>query len=46
MKTIILISLTFCVLATTAWAVDVVRYQPQPCNGIDPLAPITFKVVL
>lgn len=46
MRSIILIGLTFFVLVTTAWAIDVVRYRPQPLNGIDPLAPITVKIAL
>jgi hypothetical protein len=46
MKSTILISLTFLVLATTALAVDLVRHHPQPLNGIDPLAPITVKIAL
>ncbi len=46
MRSIILIGLTFFVLATTALAVDLVRYRPQPLNGIDPLAPIVIKIAL
>jgi hypothetical protein len=46
MRSIILIGLTCFVLATTAWAIDVVRYHPQPLNGIDPLAPISVKLAL
>jgi hypothetical protein len=46
MRSIILIGLTFFVLVTTAWAIDLVRYRPQPLNGIDPLAPITIKIAL
>ena len=46
MRSIILIGLTFFVLATTGWAIDLVRYRPQPLNGIDPLAPITIKIAL
>jgi hypothetical protein len=46
MRSIILIGLTFFVLATSALAVDLVRYRPQPLNGIDPLAPITLKIAL
>jgi hypothetical protein len=46
MRSIILIGLTFFVLCTAAFAIDVVRYHPQPLNGIDPLAPITIKIAL
>jgi hypothetical protein len=46
MRSIILIGLTYFVLATTAWAFDLVRYRPQPLNGIDPLAPITVTIAL
>jgi hypothetical protein len=46
MRSIILIGLTFFVLATTAWTIDLVRYRPQPLNGIDPLGPISIKVAL
>lgn len=46
MRSIILIGLAFFVLATTTLAVDLVRYHPQPLNGIDPLAPITIKIAL
>ncbi|MDO9412114.1 MAG: hypothetical protein Q7T81_06030 [Pseudolabrys sp.] len=46
MRSTILISFTFFVLATTAFAVNLVRHHPQPLNGIDPLAPITVKIAL
>lgn len=44
MRSIILIGFTFFVLGATAFAIDLVRYHPQPLNGIDPLAPITIKI--
>lgn len=46
MRSIILIGFTFLVLATTFFAIDLVRYHPQPLNGIDPLAPLTIKIAL
>lgn len=46
MRSTILIGLTFFVLVTSAWAVDLVRYHPQLDNGIDPLAPIKITVAL
>ena len=46
MRSIILIGLTFFVLGTTTWAIDLVRYHPHPLNGVDPLAPITFQIAL
>lgn len=44
MRSIILIGLTFFVLASGVWTVELVRYHPQIESGIDPLAPISFKV--
>jgi hypothetical protein len=46
MKSIILIGLTSLVLVTTGLTIDLVRYHPQPLNGIDPLAPISVKFAL
>ena len=46
MRSIILIGLTFFVVASTAWAIDLVSYHPQPLNGIDPLGPLTVKIAL
>lgn len=46
MRSIILIGFTFFVLGTGAFAIDLVRYHPQPLNGVDPLAPITVKIAL
>lgn len=44
MRSTILIGLTFFVVASGAWAVDLVSYHPQIDTGLDPLAPISFKV--
>ena len=46
MRSTILIGLTFFVLVSSAWAVELVRYHPQPDNGIDPLTPINIAVDL
>ena len=46
MRSIVLIGLTFFVLGTAAFAINLVRYHPQPLNGIDPLAPIIIKIAL
>jgi hypothetical protein len=44
MRSTILIGLTFFVLASSVWTVELVRYHPQIDAGIDPLAPISIKV--
>jgi hypothetical protein len=46
MRSTILIGLTFFVLVSSAWAVELVRYHPQSDNGIDPLAPINITIAL
>ncbi len=46
MRSIILIGLTFFVLASAVWAIDLVSYHPQPLNGIDPLGPLSIKTAL
>lgn len=45
MRSIILIGLTFFLLASAAWTVDLVRYHPHD-NGADPLRPLTVKIAL
>jgi hypothetical protein len=42
---ITLIGLTFFLLASAAWAIDLVRYHPHD-NGTDPLRPLTVKIAL
>jgi hypothetical protein len=46
MRSTILIGLSFFMLASVAWTVDLVSYHPQPLNGIDPLGPLTVKIAL
>ena len=46
MRSIFLIGLTFFVVASAVWAIDLVSYHPQPLNGIDPLGPLTVKIAL
>lgn len=46
MRSIILIGLTFIVLASAVWAIDLVSYHPQSLNGIDPLGPLAIKTAL
>lgn len=45
MRSIILIGLTFFLLASAAWAIDLVRYRPHDV-GVDPLQPLAVKIVL
>jgi len=45
MRSIILIGLPFFLLASAAWAIDLVRYRPHD-NGTDPLRPLTIKIAL
>jgi hypothetical protein len=45
MRGIILIGLTFFLLVSAAWTVDLVRYHPHDV-GIDPLQPLTVKIAL
>jgi hypothetical protein len=42
---ITLIGLTFFLLASAAWAIDLVRYRPHDI-GVDPLRPLTVKIAL
>ena len=42
---IILISLTFFLVVSATWAVDLVRYRPHDA-GVDPLQPLTVKIAL
>lgn len=44
MRSTILIGFTFFVLATGAWAANLVSIHPAVDNAIDPLAPLTMTV--